>query len=268
MNASLASVPEPPSYAGLAADSSGRDDERAPLVLLHGLTFDRTMWSPALTELARVDPGRRTVAFDLPGHGYSAGTDSYAMDDIVEQVHAAVGEAGLRAPVLVGHSISGVIATVYAARHPTRGVVNVDQPLTLDFAAFLQSLGDRLRGPEFPDVWATVFWPSMNVELLPEAARELLRTFSHPAQELVLAYWDEVFATPVPELAARAAAALAALQAAKTPYLFVAGDEPGESYRTWLSEVVPQATVHIFEESGHFPHLGDPGRFAGLLART
>src|SRR5690349_21764044 len=34
--------------AGLAADDYGHADDRAPLVLLHGLTFDRCMWRPAL----------------------------------------------------------------------------------------------------------------------------------------------------------------------------------------------------------------------------
>ena len=34
-------------YGGLAADERGSDDGRSPLVLLHGLTFDRSMWRPA-----------------------------------------------------------------------------------------------------------------------------------------------------------------------------------------------------------------------------
>jgi pimeloyl-ACP methyl ester carboxylesterase len=46
-------------YAGLAADDLGRSDDRPPLVLLHGLTFDRRMWRSALAELEAIDPGRR-----------------------------------------------------------------------------------------------------------------------------------------------------------------------------------------------------------------
>ena len=39
--------------AGLAADTQGHpDDTRPPLLLLHGLTFDRTMWRPALARNA------------------------------------------------------------------------------------------------------------------------------------------------------------------------------------------------------------------------
>jgi pimeloyl-ACP methyl ester carboxylesterase len=255
-------------YAGLAADVEGRDDERPPLVLLHGLTFDRRMWRPALAELARIDPGRKVVSLDLPGHGESAGRDSYSMDEVAEQVHAAVEEAGLRTPVVVGHSISGVVATVYAARYPTRGVVNVDQSLRVQpMTELVQSLADRLRGPDFDAVWS-IFWASMKVDLLPPRAQELVRTTCRPAQELVLAYWDDVLTTPVAELSSRAAAGLAAVREAAVPYLVVAGDEPGESYRAWLAGVIPQATVEVFPGTGHFPHLADPARFASDLAAT
>src|SRR4051812_30120741 len=64
-------------FAGLAADVTGIADERPPLVFLHGLTFDRRMWRPALRELEVLDPGRRAVAFDLPGHGQSPDLGSY-----------------------------------------------------------------------------------------------------------------------------------------------------------------------------------------------
>ena len=107
------------SYAGLAADDLGQSDERPPLVLLHGLTFDRTMWRPALAELEAIDPGRRAVAFDLPGHGESPKAASYSMLSVVERVHAAIVDAHLDAPVVVGHSGSAGIASVYAAMHPT-----------------------------------------------------------------------------------------------------------------------------------------------------
>jgi pimeloyl-ACP methyl ester carboxylesterase len=53
----------------LAADNDY--GARPPLVLLHGLTFDRSLWRPSLAELRRIDPGRRVLALDLPGHGAS-----------------------------------------------------------------------------------------------------------------------------------------------------------------------------------------------------
>jgi len=58
----------------------------------------------------------------------------------VPAVHEAVRAAGLHRPVLVGHSIGGVLATVYAAEHPARAVLNIDQPLLAGpFAEVLRS---------------------------------------------------------------------------------------------------------------------------------
>lgn len=131
--------------AGLAADDYGGSDGsdgRAPLLLLHGLTFDRTTWRDIVPELQRIDPERRVVAIDLPGHGESPDQPAYEFDAIVEQIHGVVQEAGLTAPVLVGHSASGGYASAYAGRHPSRGVVNFDAPLQLaPFIALVQSLG-------------------------------------------------------------------------------------------------------------------------------
>src|SRR5687768_14316132 len=109
------------SYAGLAADDLGRGDDRPPLLLLHGTTFDRRMWRPALTELETVDPGRRALAIDLPGHGESPESSSYTLSALAERIHAAVVEADLKDPVVVGHSGAAGTATLHAVEHPTRG---------------------------------------------------------------------------------------------------------------------------------------------------
>src|SRR4051812_30311700 len=88
-------------YAGLAGDDSGaggRPDGRPALVLLHGLTFDRTTWRPVLDDLARVDPTRRVVALDLPGHGASPAWPAYDIESVAAGVHAAVEAAGIHAP--------------------------------------------------------------------------------------------------------------------------------------------------------------------------
>src|SRR5262249_45293526 len=137
----------PTRFAGLAADSSGVDDSRAPLVLLHGLTFDRTTWRTVLHELDAVDPGRRTVAVDLPDHGESAPLPAHDLEEVAAAVHAAVEAAGLTRPVLVGHSISGVISSIYAALYPTAGVVAVDVSLRVrPFAESLAPQASLVRG--------------------------------------------------------------------------------------------------------------------------
>lgn len=254
--------------SGLALEDSGTRDDRPPLVLLHGLTFNRSMWQPALAELERIDPGRRTLAVDLPGHGASAEWLSYDIESVAGAVRRAVEDLGVHRPVIVGHSLAAIIATVYAAQFPTSGVVNVDQPLqTAPFAGFLQSIADQLRGPNFPAMWQQ-FAASMHAELLPPEAQQLVGSSSTPRQDLVLGYWGEVLDHPIRELVDRTNEGLAALRSANVSYLIVAGADLEADYRQWLSEVLPEATVEVLAGSGHFPHLAQPERFAQLLAQT
>jgi pimeloyl-ACP methyl ester carboxylesterase len=161
-----------------------------------------------------------------------------------------------------------VIATIYAARYPARGVVNVDQPLQVEpFAQLVRSLAGPLRGPGFAQVWEQ-FEASMGIGLLPQYAQDLLQAHRYARQDLVTGYWREVLDEPPGELARKTADGLAALRDAKVPYLFVAGDDPGQKYLDWQHRELPQAEVIVWPGSGHFPHLAQPGRFAELLAGT
>jgi pimeloyl-ACP methyl ester carboxylesterase len=254
--------------AGLAADDYGDSDSRHPLVLLHGLTFNRSTWRPVLTELQRIDPGRRILVLDLPGHGDSPAWSSYDIDSVAEGVHRAVEETRLPSPVVVGHSISAIIATRYAGVYPTSGVVNVDQSLQIaPFAGMVQALADQLRGPAFPAIWET-FLASMHIERLPMSAQDLVRSSSHPQQDVVLGYWQGVLERPVSELVDFTTQGLSALRGAGVPYLVVVGEEQHREYREWLNVMLPQATVTVWPDSGHFPHLAYTARFAECLAAT
>ena len=259
---------QPVRIAGLAADDYGRSDGRPPLILLHGMPFDRTTWRDIIPELQRIDPGRRVIAIDLPGHGHSPDQPAYELDTIVGQIHRVVEEAGITAPVVAGHSVGGLLATIYAARYPTRGVVNIDQPLeTARFATFVSSLAERLRGPEFPVVWQ-MFYDGFHVELLPPAAQDLVRATCRPRQQVVLGYWRPLIEQPIAEVTAMVEQATATLRASGVPYLHVAGDDLDPSYRQWLGARLPAATVEVWPRTGHFPHLADPQRFARRLAGT
>jgi pimeloyl-ACP methyl ester carboxylesterase len=220
--------------AGLSGDLEGDPDQRPPLVLLHGLTFDRTMWGPALEELRVVDPGRQVLTLDLPGHGASAAWPSYDVELVAAGVRQAVSDAGLRRPILVGHSMSAVIASVYAARYEASAVINVDQPLRME----------------------------------PSAAWEPLQSSRDLGPELVTGYWRELLDRPVAELAAWNADWLAGLRAARLPYLVITTRAADPGYQAWLARMLPQARVVIWPGGGHFPHLAHPKRFAGFLAAT
>jgi pimeloyl-ACP methyl ester carboxylesterase len=253
-----------PSFAELAADSYGSSDRDAPLVLLHGLTFDRSHWGPTLGELVQLDPDRRAVAFDLPGHGDSPRRDSYRLTDVAPVLHAAITEAGLAAPVLVGHSLGGALATHYAANYPARAVINVDQPLQVaGFAELLRQSESRLRGPEWTGFWAMLS-SGMHAELLPPGTRDLVES-AQPRQDQLLGYWQELLETPIPELDEQRTTELTTIAAKRIPYHYVTGAEVPAPYQDWLTALVPDVAITVLPGTGHFPHLGRPAAFARLL---
>ncbi|WP_053755998.1 MULTISPECIES: alpha/beta fold hydrolase [Streptomyces] len=157
--------------AGLAAEVQDGPVGRSEFVFLHGLTFDRRHRHPVLDELRAGGEEHRTLALDLPGHGGSPRWPACQLRDVTEAVHRAAVEAGFGRPVVVGHSIGGVLATLYAATHPAAGVVNIDQPLLAGpFAEMLRRNEKVLRSEDCLRVRDELI-STMGVEQLAPAAR-------------------------------------------------------------------------------------------------
>src|SRR4051794_6971107 len=113
---SVATAPDSPK---LAYDIDG---DGVPVVFLHGLTFDRRSWRPIVE---RLDGSVRSIAIDLPAHGDSPGVPA-PLEAVAAQVHELLTSLAVERPIVVGHSMSGGLAWIYAAAYPTRGVVFVD----------------------------------------------------------------------------------------------------------------------------------------------
>lgn len=256
-------------FGSLAADIDvGSDGGAPPLVFLHGLTFNRSMWRSVRARVAAVDPKRRMVAFDLPGHGGSDPQADYRVDAVAATVRDAVSEAGFASPIIVGHSVSGLVATFYASHYPTRGVVNVDQPLDITaFAELVRPLEHRLRGDDFAQLWG-IFEASFHAELLPPHEQELVRSMTHVDRDVVLGYWRQIFEVPVPALQVLVDAALAAVRGAAVHYSYVSGSAVDPPYEEWLRDRLPAVVIIAWPNSSHFPHLAHPNSFAEMLRAT
>jgi pimeloyl-ACP methyl ester carboxylesterase len=120
------SVNEKISSMKLAFREYGRPDAPA-MVLLHGLTSDRTSFDGIVGVLAE---RWRVLVPDQRGHGETGAADEYSFELLAADLGEFLDEHRLKAPVLVGHSMGAVAAYLHAARRPERvsALVLVESP--------------------------------------------------------------------------------------------------------------------------------------------
>ncbi len=231
----------------------------APIVFLHGLTFDRTTWQP-IADLMRGEFS--CILVDLPGHGDSAGPPR-PIDELAGAVHELLDSLGVAKPVVIGHSFSASLASMYAGSYPVAGVVNVDQPLNmLPMLGVLQQMQPALRGANFAAAFEP-FRQSMGVDLLPEPLRSAVTAHQTIEQSLVLGYWDEALRTDPAQLQQRFDDGLDTISA---PYLAIFGKRLSDQDRGHFQQHVKALEIEEWPGEGHMVHLMDPGRFAARVA--
>ena len=230
-----------------------------PVVFIHGLTFSRSTWDPIVD---RLDNRFRCIAVDLPGHGESTGLP-HALNEVGRRIHALVNTLGVERPILVGHSMGAIAATMYAASFPVAGVVNVDQTLDIPpFVRLIHQLAPALRGPNFAETFEPIR-QSIGIEILPEPIRSQTLATQTVRQDVVLAYWDEIIrgtADSIQSLVDEAARRIAA------PYLAVFGRRLGDDERGALHARIERLELEEWPGGGHMVHLMEPDRFAHRMA--
>lgn len=203
------------------------------------------------------------LAVDLRGHGESPDGDVYDPIAYASDVVETAGSLGIGLPLVVGHSLGGIVASAYAAIAPCRGVVNVDQPLRLSaFQSSLAQLEPLLRGTdaEFQQAIALMF--DAMAGPLPEKEQARLNALRRADRNVVMGTWKAVFESTAEELDATVAALA---QAITVPYLSMHGIDPGEDYVEWLQPLLPVGRVVEWPDTGHYPHLVRQDRFVDRL---
>lgn len=118
------------------------------LLLLHGFSATKDMWLPVLMYVPK---DLHVVCVDMPGHEGTSrtGSEDYCIQGQVDRIHQFVQSIGLdkRPFHLVGTSMGGNVAGVYAACHPTQlsGVTlicpaGLNYPTDTEFITYLREL--------------------------------------------------------------------------------------------------------------------------------
>jgi pimeloyl-ACP methyl ester carboxylesterase len=134
------------------------------MIFVHGWCCDRSHFGPQVT---RFSASHAVVTVDLRGHGESSAPDpgpgAYDIAVLADDVLAVAAAAGLRQPLLVGHSLGALTGLVCAARPGAiRALVMIDPaPITNESAkAFFRESVDVVRGDEDRS-WRTSFVKGM-----------------------------------------------------------------------------------------------------------
>lgn len=128
-------------------------DGGPPALLVHGWCCDHTYLAPQAQHLRR---DRRVVAVDLRGHGQSDAPDQvYTMSGFADDLAWLCGELGLQRPVVIGHSMGGLVALDLAARYPdlASAIVMLDSPVFLreELAPLVAPVVAALRTPAYQE---------------------------------------------------------------------------------------------------------------------
>lgn len=114
----------------IAYDDAGKGPA---LVFVHGGLCDRSNWE---FQTSHFKHAHRVITLDLPGHGGSGkpkSYDGYTIDGFADDVAWLCYELDVSQPVIVGHSMGGLIALAVAGRHSNlpAAVAMIDAPLLL-----------------------------------------------------------------------------------------------------------------------------------------
>ncbi len=99
------------------------DPAQPVIAFIHGAQHDHSVWALQSRYLAH--HGHAVLAFDLPGHGRSAGPPADSVPAAAQWLLDALAAAGAGRVVLVGHSMGALIALDAAARMPDRAAALV-----------------------------------------------------------------------------------------------------------------------------------------------
>jgi pimeloyl-ACP methyl ester carboxylesterase len=242
-------------YAGfdgrrLAYDVAGAGEP--PIVFVHGWSCDRSHFEPQFRHFA----ARHAVAaLDLRGHGGSDTGPTYGTEVFADDVLTVAATAGLQRPVVVGHSLGGLVALACAARpDAVRAAVLVDPAPVLPgrgksfFARSTAAVADDEDGSWRAAFVERLFGPNDTVR-----RAETITAVATTPRTVSAATWQAIVVFD----------GAALLPQVHVPVLLVTAGEPEAGVAEQLADVVLGRTVG----AGHFLQLEVPDQLNPMIER-
>jgi 2-succinyl-6-hydroxy-2,4-cyclohexadiene-1-carboxylate synthase len=245
---------------------------KLPLMLLHGFTGSAESWRGHTASFAQLG---EVIALDFLGHGKSdAPSDParYAMDCCVEDLVSIMDKLEIGRVNLLGYSMGGRVALVFANEHPERvngmilesaspGIENkVERRERLQKDEELADRIEREGIEKFVEYWTSIpLFESQ--ERLPRSVQEDLKR-----QRLVNTAFG--LANSLRGLSiGRQESYTGQLSTISMPVLILAGelDTKFSGIANAMGEALPNGVVKIIQKAGHTIHLEQPEVFDAVV---
>ncbi|WP_434722280.1 alpha/beta fold hydrolase [Mesorhizobium sp. RIZ17] len=230
-----------------------------PLLLVHGFTDTSRSFSLLAPHLS----GRRLIMPDLRGHGGSQAGEGCGVADFVDDTAGLIRRLRLDRPVVVGHSLGGMVSIALAARYPEmiRGLVIMASTLKPDFGSDHQLIDGvaALRDPISPSDPFYDWWHACR----PGVPRAFLAGLAKDASAIPAAHWRAILEE------VRRTDLTAAAPAVQVPTLIIAGGcDPlfGAAHQQSMTRAIDGSRLVWAQECGHNPHWEDPAFVAEAIA--
>lgn len=227
-----------------------------PVVFLHGVGSDKSVWRPQLEHFAEE---RRAVAFDYPGYGDSdSAPEGTSRDDYAAVILAAMTALGIESAHVCGLSLGGVVAIAMFHAWPKR-------------IASLVLADTFAEHPEGQTIYERSLAGSADMRVLAESRVDVL--LAQPANPAVRSEVIETMARIDPAAYRIGAEAVwladqrERAAAIRVPTLVLCGAEDRvtpPALSTALTRLVPGAQYDAIEGAGHLTNLERPREFNTL----
>lgn len=233
-----------------------------PVVLIHGWCCDRTFMAEQFAHFAT--RGHRVLAMDLRGHGESDKPhENYSFQEFGDDVVFLCTALRFARPVLIGHSMGGIIAFDLARRLPDwpPAIAMIDAAAVLSdgarkaVAASVAQMQSTDAAANLRHLMESVFFVATDDA---ERRARILDTMSRAPTDLLISGAE----------ALRDYDPSAAKGRLTAPALFIQADEPTpRSDLARMAELVPQLQIGRTVGSGHFCQLEVPEQVNAMLDR-
>ena len=231
-------------------DEGPRDAQHLPVVLLHGMLGDLSNWTETIEHLS--DAGYRVIAPVIPVYGLSLRKTN--VPGLADYLGSFLQHLSIDASILVGNSLGGHVALLYALDHPERVAAMVLSGSSGIYEAHLGTSTMRRYDREF----------------IRERTELTFHDPVHATEELVDEMLDVVSDRPRALRLIKIARSadkeivLDELHKLDMPTLLVWGNndvitppDVGKEFRDEL----PNAELHFIDKCGHAPMIEHPEEF-------